>query len=306
MTFKLGKLVASLVVAVGALASPAVQAGPVIIDGTDANDHGSASGGANTSGWLYMQRALENLASGVTTSAAKVVSVVGTTGSQAGAAIDSAFNLSVLPGLGWSLVHVDGTAAIGAFLDTLSTTTTGILYLPTSGNSSGDLDAAELAVVNSKAASINTFVGGAGNPLQGGGLFAMAETGTGAFGWLTTLIPGIVFTDAGSGGITADITLTAAGNAAFAGLSNADLAGADPWHGYFSGDLGGLSVLGVSNQGGVQRNLILGGGAGTQIGCGLPGQPPCNNEVPEPETLPLVAIAGLALVLSGMRRRKAK
>ena len=48
-------------------------------------------------------------------------------------------------------------------------------------------------------------------------------------------------TDIGGGGLGTDITLTAAGGTAFPGLTNADLAGADPWHNYFSGNLGGLS-----------------------------------------------------------------
>lgn len=294
MNLKLKSLVASLALVLG---GAAVQAGPVIIDGTDANDHGNAGGGVNNLGWLYMQRALENLAANlnVTGAASKTIVDVGTTAGQARNAIDSAFALSSLVGAGWTLTHVDGSVAIGTFLSTLSTAATSILYIPTAGNSGGDLDTAELAAVNANAAQIAAFVGGAGNALNGGGLFSMAETGTGAYGWLTTLIPGIVFTDVGSGGIASDITLTAAGTAAFGGgLSNTDLAGADPWHGHFSGNLGGLSVLGVANDAaGVSRNVIIGGGAGTSF-------------VPEPETVPLVLLAGAALVVSGMRRRKAK
>src|SRR5690606_33407716 len=129
----------------------------------------------------------------------------------------------------------------------------------------GDLTQAEMAAVNAGAAAIATFVGGAGDPTTGGGLFSMAETGTGAYGWLTTLIPGIVATDIGGGGHGTNITLTGDGASAFPGLTNTDLAGADPWHGHFSGNLGSLSVLGVADQGGVIRNVIIGGGAGTVI-----------------------------------------
>ncbi|WP_114971858.1 PEP-CTERM sorting domain-containing protein [Rhodoferax ferrireducens] len=304
MKMKLKSLVSAVALA---LAGTTVLAGPVIIDGTDANDHGFASGSANFSGWLYMQRALENLAATVNPSATKVVVDLGTTGSQAGAAILSAFNLSSLPGSGWTLLNVDGAAAISAHLASLSTANTGILYLPTFGNSGGDLTSAEMAAINAGAASINTFVGGAGTPLNGGGLFSMGESGTGAYGWLTTLIPGIIATDVGGGGIGTNITLTAAGSTAFAGgLTDSDLAGADPWHGHFSGDLGGLSVLGVALQGATSRNVIIGGGAGTVIGCGQPGQVACPNSVPEPETLPLVAIAGLAMLFNGLRRRRTK
>ena len=280
------------------------NAGPVIIDGTDANDHGSASGGVNIQGWEYMQRALENLAAAVNPGAAKVVVDLGTTSGQARNAINSAFNLSALAGAGgWTLVHVDGAANISAWLAGLSTSNTGILYLPTYGLSSGDLAFDEMQAINAGAASINTFVSGAGNPTTGGALFSMGESGTGEYGWLTTLIPGILPTDVGSGGIGTNMTLTAAGTAAFPGLTNADLSGADPWHGYFSGNLGGLSVLATApdNQG-VNRNVIIGGGAGTVIACGQPGTPPC--PTPEPATLPLAAVAGLAFALLAIRRRK--
>ena len=289
---RLAKLVGAGLLAV---AANHAYAGPVIIDGTDANDHGSFNGTSNVSGWLYMQRVLENLAAAVNPAATKVVVDLGTSSSQARNAIDSAFTNSSLPGAGWTLNHVDGDAAIDTWLTGISTANTGILYIPTKGNASGDLTQAELDKINLHATDINNFVGGAGNAALGGGLFSMAETGTGAYGWLASLIPGIIFTDVGGGGIGTNITLTAAGNTAFGGgLTNADLAGADPWHGYFSGNLGGLSVLGVANDNqGVSRNLIIGGGAGTQIGCGLPGQPAC--AVPEPITLSLLGIGLLGL-----------
>ncbi len=92
----------------------------------------------------------------------------------------------------------------------------------------------------------------------------MAEFGAGAWGWLTTLIPGIMPVDPVDGSL--DITLTPQGTAAFPGFTNADLAGADPWHNYFTGNLGGLNVLGTAPDGGVVRNVILGGGFGTVLG----------------------------------------
>lgn len=278
------------------------HAGPVIIDGTDANDHGSVSGGANQAGWLYMQRALENLATNVNPLASKVVVNIGASAGEAANSITSAFNLSTLPGLGWSLTNVDGAAAVDAWLAGLSTSNTGILYLTTFGLTSGDADAGERTAINNRAAEINNFVGGAGNAALGGALFAQGEVGTGAFGWLSTLIPGISFTDVGGGGIGTNMTLTPAGTAAFPGLTNADLAGADPWHGYFGGNLGGLSVLATApdNQG-VTRNVIIGGGTGTVFQCGEPGQPPCPRTVAEPSAA-LLILPGLVL-LSLMRRR---
>jgi len=289
-------------IAIAAMAvGTAAQAGPVIIDGTDSADHGSFNGVANVNGWEYMQRALTNLGNSVIASAADVVTVIGTdSGSQSRNAITSAFNLAGLAG--WTINYVSGAAAINAFMSTLSTTTTGILYLSTAGLVSGDMDTAELAAVNAAAAQINTFVGGSGNPAAGGALFAQGEDGAGSFGWLSTLIPGLIATDVGAAGIGTDVTLTAAGTTAFPGLSNADLAGADPWHNYFSGSLGGLSVLGVANdRQGVSRSIILGGGAGTILQCGQPGQPACPT-VPEPGSMLLVATAGLALL--GLRRRR--
>ena len=281
-------------IAIAAMAvGTAAQAGPVIIDGTDSADHGSFSAGANQAGWEYMQRALTNLGSSVSGTAAQVVTVIGTdASSQARNAIASAFSLAGLTG--WSINYVSGAVAINSFMSTLSTATTGILYLSTAGLVSGDMDTSELAAVNAAAGQINTFVSGAGNPALGGALFAQGETGTGEFGWLSTLIPGITNTDIGPGGIGTDITLTAAGTTAFPGLTNTDLSGADPWHSWFGGNLGGLSVLGTAadaiGAAGVQRAVIIGGGAGTRI------------SVPEPGSMVLVATAGLALL--GLRRRR--
>lgn len=132
------------------------------------------------------------------------------------------------------------------------------------------MSSVELAAVNAGAAAIASFVGGAGNPSVGGGLFAMGQSGTGAYGWLSSLIPGLTYTDVGGGGIGSNITLTPEGAAAFPGLTNAQLAGADPWHGYFSGNLGSLSVLGTAPQSGVARNIVIGGGAGTVISSSVP------------------------------------
>lgn len=299
---KFSRIVSAAALALGA---GIAQGGPVIIDGTDANDHGSFNGAANVSGWLYMQRALENLAGAVAGSVSKTVTVIGTTAGtgQAGSSIASAFGQSSLVGAGWTINYVDGAAAITAALGSLSTATTGLLYMTTCGLASGDMDSTEMAAVNAAAANINNFVGGAGNAVLGGGLFSMGESCAGEYGWLTTLIPGIVATDVGGGGTSTNITLTAAGQAAFPALTNADLAGADPWHGYFSGNLGGLSVLGTAGFGGADRNVIIGGGAGTVIGCGQPGQPAC--PTPEPGSLPLFALAGVVLAFFGVRRRKA-
>ena len=114
-------------------------------------------------------------------------------------------------------------------------------------------------------------------------------------------LPGL----ADSGGCSANgVTLTAAGIAAFPGLTNANINNlAGPCHSSFVGNFGGLTTLAFD---GLNRSYIIGGGTGTLIQCGLPGQPPCpTNQVPEPSSLLLVAIAGLGLAAQ-LRRRQSK
>ena len=292
-------LLSAIAAAAAMVLGSAAHAGPVIIDGTDSADHGSFSAGANVGGWEYMQRALTNLGSTVSGTVAQVVTVIGTDAATTSRnAITSALAFSGVSG--WAVNYVSGAGNINSFMSTLSTASTGILYLSTAGLVSGDMDASELNAVNLAALQINAFVSGA----LGGALFAQGETQLGAvneFGWLSTLIPGIVATDIGPGGLGTNITLTPAGGLAFPGLTNANLAGADPWHNYFSGNLGGLSVLGVApDQGGVSRAVIIGGGVNTVFQCGQPGQPHC--PTPEPGSMVLVATAGLALL--GLRRRR--
>jgi hypothetical protein len=263
-----------LTLALTGMAGVCAWAGPVVIDGTDANDHGSATNNVNVEGWAYMQSVLENIATQLDPGVAKVVVDVGTTDVGfpdfgARAAINSAFNLSVLPSRGWTLVHMDGSAAIDSWLSALSTANTGILYIPTADETSGDLDADELNTINSHAVDIANYIGGNGLPLKGGGLFSMGESpffaGTTAYGWLIELLPDITVTDVGGGGIGTAITLTAEGEQAFPELTSADLS-SGPWHNYFSGEIGGLEVLGTApDDNGVTRNIILGGGVGTSF-----------------------------------------
>lgn len=287
------------------LGSGAVVAGPVVIDGTDANDHGSVTGGGtNVSGWLYMESVLDNLGAALTTQGipfAKTVTVLGMPAPaplapptinaiEAQQAIQSAFDQSTLSAGGWTINYVGTGNANGTALNNLTLTGaggTGILYLPTVGLTGGDMSIGDLvAEVNANATDIQAFVN------SGGALFSMGETGTGAYGWLTTLLPGINVTNLGGGGSPTNITLTADGVAAFPGLTNTDLAGADPWHNFFSGNLGSLKVLGTATQGGATRNVIIGGGAGTVI---VP--------VPEPGTLLLIGL-GLMLLSTTARLRR--
>jgi PEP-CTERM motif len=284
---------------VALLIGSAAHAGPVIIDGTDAEEHHSSTPGVvNTGGWLYFQKGFENLLPQVGNGNTVAV-CLGCTGNTQ-SAFASAFDLAAKPA-GWTRETIDGAALITSyFAGTLSRTlaNTGLIYIPTGGNTLGGIAGDELGVINLNAVAINNFVGGAGNPLTGGGLFAHGEGFTpGAWGWLTTLIPGIAAIESGGG---ANLSLTPAGNTAFPGLTNADVNQGTPWHNHFEGSLGGLQALVVDTAG---RAVVIGGGAGTVIGCGQTGQPACPT-VPEPGSLPLLALAGLGLVAAGARRRK--
>lgn len=71
----------------------AAHAGPFILAGTDADDHGGANATENLTGWLFMQRALENLASSsaLTNGHLNVVNLGSSSTGEAGRAAASAF-----------------------------------------------------------------------------------------------------------------------------------------------------------------------------------------------------------------------
>lgn len=284
-------------------------AGPVIIAGTDADDHGFVSGGTNQTGWLFMQKSFENLAPAVSNGNTQVV-CIGCNGSSAGTAFNSAFDLSNLVPT-WSRITLTSTTDITGFFDgtgTVNVNTAGIIYMPTGdANVGGGISSTQIGVVNTNANALNNFVA------AGGGLFTQDQywiSGGGGYGWLTTLIPGLVVQGDSDGTVanSGSLTLTAAGSAAFPGLTNSDLSNATPWHDWFSGNFGGLSILvtgpAVSPTGTtIPGAVVLGGGGGTVIGCGQPGQPAC--PTPEPDALPLLGI-GLLGMAAALRRRSTK
>ena len=266
-------------IALASMVANMAYAGPFIISGTDADDHGSASGGVNQEGWLYMQKAIENIGAGVT-NGNHVVYSLGSSSSALTAA-SSAFSLSSLAGT-WTFQSIDGAANIANFLQS-GAAGAGLIMLDSGSNVFGGLDSAEQSALTTNASFINTFVG------SGGGLFSQANN----YGWLSALIPGLTV----SFDQEQDLALTAAGNAAFPGLTDADLS-AGPYHANFS-NVGALPVLATGVGPFAGYNVILGAAAGSIT------DPTPVSSVPEPETYAMM-LAGLGLMGVIARRRKAK
>ncbi|MFI5447417.1 PEP-CTERM sorting domain-containing protein [Polaromonas sp. UC242_47] len=280
------------------------HAGPIIIAGTDMDDHGFFSGGANQTGWKFMQLAMSNIGGAVSNGQTNAV-CIGCNGSQASAAFSSAFSLAGLTG--WTSTQLTSTTDITNFFNNtgaVNLSNAGFIYMPTVANNvTGGINDIQLAVVNLNGTAINNYLA------AGGGLFTQEQANSSiGYGWLTSLLPTLVVKGDNSGGIanSGELQLTVQGNAQFPGLTNTDISNATPWHAYFEGGFGALQSLIVGNGNNFAANIlddtvVLGGGfagGGGVIVCGQPNQPPCDpNNVPEPDSLPLVlaALGGLYL-----------
>ena len=242
--------------------------GAIVLDGTDADNHGSfdTTNKVNLAGWLYMQKVLDAIRPNVT-STKRVLVALGVDPSKVGSninasnatyAIADAFAKSGLPGSGWSLEYVNGSANIDKFLSglpanavtntnasagTITIAQTGFMYIPTVGHVLDAMSNADLTVLNKHGLDIASFVN------TGAGLYSQSESGFGfggggggggggnappAYGWLTALFPTIQVVAVS--GFAINIQLTPLGKNIFPGLTSADLSGG-PWHDYFAGTI---------------------------------------------------------------------
>ncbi len=255
-------------------------AGPVILGGDDLPLHGYNIGSGNNQGWLYIEKALTKMfQSGCITRpndgsiAALGVSDPGGSpptgqfpgsGGDGGSAIHFAGNVA----LGKTINYYNGATGPGSvtqfFADLAANTAKPAMIWICSGygDLGNEVQLAELQVINANALALANFVN------TGGGL--MAHTALQDFSnfpatynqWLPTLIPGLNEVSLCN---SSGATLTAAGIAAFPGLSNSDIDGtAGPCHTHFQGPIGPLQVL-VYDGDSPPNMYIIGGDCGTKL-----------------------------------------
>lgn len=255
------------------------SAGSYILAGTDADDHGFVDAGGNQDGWLFMQKALENIAPGVTNSN-KTLVLLGTSAGTALTAATSAFNLSNLPAAGWSINVVDGVANLTNFFTGGGINGAGILMMDSSSNVGGGATGAEVGVFTTYATTIDSFLGG------GGGLFSQAN----GYGWVNALVPGLTVVSHSSTGLA----LSATGIAAFPGLNNGDLS-SGPWHNSFT-TTGTLPILATST---VNGEAVILGAHGGSVTAPVP-----VGQVPDTGSTLILMLGSMGSLLGGRFLKK--
>jgi hypothetical protein len=257
---------AAMIVAAGAYFDPpearAALGGPVILGGDDLTSHGCANDlgeGAyeNNTGWLYMQRALENIKPNVTRANDGSVAALGSSAVEGISCGDAGSAIAHAAGkVGLTVTYYDTAAEINSFFDSLAAGTADPAVIWIAGDdASNDLccDPADAQALTDNAQAISDFVS------QGGGLMSHGTE----YGWLFVLLPDATAVDSGGSG---DLFFTPEGLTDLPALTVNDI-NAGPWHNHFEGDFGGLQVLvrssgqGEGEGGGGEPNaaVILGG-----------------------------------------------
>ena len=149
------------------------EGGPVIVDGSDRDEHGSVSGGVNQGGWQFIQQSLQYLnanaclapapCSGTVFAPANRILVVGATPGEATNAVTSAAQI----GLGVTPTFVSGVAISAVDFSQYK-----IVYVPTDADDLVDgsgITNADLNRLFTRRTDIKNFVRG------GGGLMALTE-----------------------------------------------------------------------------------------------------------------------------------
>ena len=236
----------------------AAVGGPVILGGDDLTDHGSIDGGGNLiDGWLYIRRALENISPQVTRAGNDgSVAVLGSGDSTATSGNAGAAYHFAAPQAGLGVSFHNGATAINQFFTDLTNGTVNPAIIVTAGSgASNDLNSSEGVALTNNAIGIANFVN------SGGGLLSHGKRASRSYGWLSALLPGLSAVSTGGSG---DLALTSAGQAAFPGITNANI-NAGPWHDHFEpqANFGGLQVLAIdtddNDSQGNPRAVIIGG-----------------------------------------------
>ncbi|TAK67050.1 MAG: hypothetical protein EPO22_03265 [Dehalococcoidia bacterium] len=217
----------------------AALGGPVIIGGDDLTDHGDVDidGTTPLDGWLYIERALENIDPNVHRAGNDgTVAALGATDSSDSCHAGKAIFIGA-QAAGLSVTYHEGGPAIDQFFADLASgaENPAIIWIAGTGDSC-DLDSVEADSLTAHAIAIADFVN------SGGGLLSHGVE----YGWLFALLPDA--TTVNSGG-SDDLYFTADGLAALPSLTESDI-NAGPWHNHFEGDFGGLKVL-------VRSNIVL-------------------------------------------------
>lgn len=229
---------------------PLALGGPVILGGDDLHDHGSYNPTTRQlqQGWVYIWKALENIDNRVTRLNDGTVAVLGAADSTTTSANGGGAYHYAAPVAGLTPVFVNGSAAIDNYFVQLRAGAVQPAILVAIGTGvTNSLDSAEGAALTRAAVDIANFVN------SGGGLLSHGA-GPIAYGWLTTLIPGIREVLQCN---STTLSLTAAGQSSFPGLTNAHIR-AGPCHSSFTQNLGGLLPLATDGNG---RHAIIGGAA---------------------------------------------